>query len=100
EYGKVMEAYIAGLEDRRKARKPIGNVASVASFFLSRIDVLVDKLLGNRVHQKAHALIGQVALASARMAYNDYEKTFSGKRWSNLKRAGARVQRPLWASTS
>ena len=99
-YRDVMNAYISGLEARRKAGKPIRNVASVASFFISRIDVLVDKLLSARTEPKAHALLGKVAIASGKMAYQDYKQVFGGKRWQNLKKAGARVQRPLWASTS
>lgn len=99
-YRDVMEAYISGLEERRKARKPVDHVASVASFFISRIDVLIDGMLSSRTNPKAHALMGQVALASGKLAYQDYKEVFSGKRWNALKRAGARVQRPLWASTS
>lgn len=99
-YRDVMEAYIKGLEDLRKAGKPVRNVASVASFFISRIDVLVDALLSSRVDQKSHSLLGQIALASGRLAYQDFKQVFAGKRWANLKKAGARVQRPLWASTS
>ncbi len=99
-YRDVMEAYLSGLEDRKKAKEPIDNVASVASFFISRIDVQVDKLISARVDSKAHALLGQVALASGKMAYQDFKEVFAGGRWEALKKAGARVQRPLWASTS
>jgi len=99
-YRNVMEAYISGLEDRRKAGKPIRNIASVASFFISRIDVLVDSLLATRTSPKAHALFGQVALANGKLAYQDFKQVFAGKRWQALRKAGARLQRPLWASTS
>lgn len=99
-YRDVMEAYIKGLEDRRKAKLPIKNIASVASFFISRIDVQVDKLLSSRTNKTAHSLLGQIALASGKLAYQDFKKVFSGKRWQTLEKAGANVQRPLWASTS
>ncbi len=99
-YGEVMVAYISGLEERRKAGKSVRNIASVASFFISRIDVLVDGLLATRPNPKAHALLGQVAIANGKLAYQDYKQVFGGKRWQALKKAGAKVQRPLWASTS
>lgn len=99
-YRQVMEAYISGLEKRQKAGESIKSIASVASFFISRIDVLVDKLLSSRTNKTAHSLLGQVALASGKMAYQDYKEVFSGKRWDALAKAGAQVQRPLWASTS
>ena len=99
-YRDVMEAYIAGLEERRKAGKPVDHVASVASFFISRIDVLVDKLLSSRTNQKAHALLGLVAIACGKLAYQDFKEVFAGKRWDALAKSGAKVQRPLWASTS
>lgn len=99
-YGKVMEAYIKGLEDRRKAGKSVRGIASVASFFISRIDVLVDSLLSTRPDPQAQSLLGKVALASGKLAYQDFKKVFAGKRWDALKKAGAQVQRPLWASTS
>lgn len=99
-YKDVMNAYLSGLEDRRKAGKSVRDIASVASFFISRIDVLVDKLLSARTDKRAHALLGKVAIACGKMAYQDYKQVFGGKRWQALKKAGAKVQRPLWASTS
>lgn len=107
-YEKVAEAYINALERRVKENKQVGNVASVASFFLSRIDVLTDQLLQHRIAPGAREsdtslprqLLGQTAVASAKLAYQSFKRIFSGKRWEALTEKGARVQRPLWASTS
>jgi transaldolase len=106
-YADVMEAYIAGIEDRVKAKKPVKNIVSVASFFVSRIDVLVDKLLANRIMEDRpkgmpapQEYLGKTAIACAKVAYQDFKQTFSGARWNKLAKAGAKVQRPLWASTS
>lgn len=104
-YDNVMEAYLRGLERRAKAGESL-KVASVASFFLSRIDVLVDKLLGNRVVLKPkqgsvlpQSLMGKAAVASAKVAYANFQKKFGDARFAELAKKGARVQRPLWAST-
>jgi transaldolase len=104
-YREVAEAFIAGLEARQPKDRPLAPVASVASFFLSRIDVLVDPLLkklaesgGDRGRQ-AHNLLGQVAIASARQAYQIYLEIFKGPRFRPLAQQGARPQRVLWAST-
>lgn len=104
-YREVAEAYIAGLEARRLKNQPLAHVASVASFFLSRIDVLVDPLLekiaqsgGDRARQ-ARDLVGQIAIASARQAYQIYREIFKGPRFHSLAQQGARPQRVLWAST-
>jgi transaldolase/glucose-6-phosphate isomerase len=94
-YSEVMEAYLSGLEDRLKAGKPIDHIASVASFFVSRVDTKVDKMLSER-----SALRGQAAIANARLAYADFLETFKGERWEKLEAEGAKLQRPLWASTS
>jgi transaldolase len=105
-YEEVANAYINALERRAKENKPVNNVASVASFFLSRIDVLVDQLLEHRIpigekgHSLPHQLLGQTAVASAKIAYQSFKRIFSGQRWQALLEKGARVQRPLWASTS
>jgi transaldolase len=105
-YAAVKEAYIAGLEDRLAAGKPIDHVASVASFFVSRVDTNIDARLeaiaGARpeVTDEALALRGTAAVANAKLAYRQFEEVFSGQRWQKLADAGARVQRPLWASTS
>ena len=93
-YDQVIEAYLRGLERRAEAGKPIDGIASVASFFLSRIDTKVDAEL-----PAGSDLRGRVAIANARVAYARYEAKFSGAAWEALRRAGARPQRPLWAST-
>jgi transaldolase len=93
-YWQVALAYMKGLERRRAAGQPIDRVASVASFFVSRIDTLVDPLLPD-----GSPLRGRVAIANAKHAYRHFQHLFSGDRWSRLAEAGARVQRPLWAST-
>jgi len=105
-YEQVAEAFLAALERRKAERKPLKNITSVASFFLSRIDVLVDQLLLHRVspggknNTAARGLLGKVAVANAKLAYRSFKKIFSGDRWKKLEDEGARVQRPLWASTS
>ena len=96
-YMEVTEAYLAGLEDRVKADKSIDNIASVASFFLSRIDVMVDPILREK---GINGLKGEVAIASAKKAYNMYQEVFSSDRFKALEAKGAKPQRVLWASTS
>ncbi len=93
-YVEVMEAYLSGLEDHLAAGHSIDHIASVASFFVSRVDTKIDPRLpeGSPLH-------GQAAIANAKLAYDEFVKTFVGRRWENLKVKGARVQRPLWAST-
>jgi transaldolase len=104
-YRQVAEAYLAGLEARASQGQPLKRVASVASFFVSRIDSLVDPLLEQLVEQGGDAADlakeahGQVAVASAKMAYQAYKGLFGGDRFRTLAAAGARVQRLLWAST-
>jgi transaldolase len=95
-YQEVMEAYLKGLEQRLAAGEPIDHVASVASFFVSRIDSNVDK----RLDGKSEELMGKVAIANAKVAYASHKEIFSGPRWEILKLAGANIQRALWASTS
>jgi transaldolase/glucose-6-phosphate isomerase len=107
-YEAVAQAYIKAMERRVAEGKPVQNVASVASFFLSRIDVLVDQLLGHRIQAAAtpgqaprpEQLLGKVAVANAKLAYQSFQRLFAGARWQALEGKGARVQRPLWASTS
>ena len=105
-YAAVKEAFITGLEDRLTAGKPIDQIASVASFFVSRVDVNIDgqldKLAAQHPDQAAHykALQGKAAIANAKLAYAQFERVFAGARWERLAAAGARAQRPLWASTS
>jgi len=96
-YEEVAEAYIAGLEDHLAAGHSIGHISSVASFFLSRIDVLVDPMLDEK---GLGDLKGEVAIASAKKAYEIYKRIFSGPRWERLAAQGAKTQRLLWASTS
>ena len=94
-YARVMDAYLSGLEDRLVAGGSINNIASVASFFVSRVDTKVDKLLSEKSN-----LRGQAAIANARLAYANFLDTFQGARWDILRSKGAHLQRPLWASTS
>lgn len=96
-YEAVAEAYIAGLEDRAAAGQSIEGISSVASFFLSRIDVLVDPMLDGA---GLADLKGEVAIASAKKAYEIYKRVFSSERWQKLAAKGAKPQRLLWASTS
>jgi transaldolase/transaldolase/glucose-6-phosphate isomerase len=96
-YKEVTEAYLSGLEDRLKANQPIDKVASVASFFLSRIDVLADPLLQEK---GLGNLKGEVAIASAKKAYQIYQDVFNALRFKALEAKGAKRQRLLWASTS
>ncbi len=107
-YEAVAYAYIKALERRLEEGKPVDNVASVASFFLSRIDILTDQLLGHLIipekstgdEPRPELLLGKTAIASAKLAYQSFKKIFSGEKWQKLADKGARVQRPLWASTS
>ncbi len=102
QYAGVMEAYIAGLESwaADNPEGTLGHISSVASFFISRVDVEVDRRLDEIGDEAATALMGKAAIANAKLAYQMFEKAFSGPRWEALADRGARVQRPLWASTS
>ena len=97
-YEKVMEAYISGLERRTDEGEDVIGIASVASFFVSRIDSKVDGALASVEH--GDSLDGTIAIANAKVAYQLFLEKFSGERWGNLEAVGAQVQRPLWASTS
>jgi transaldolase len=106
-HDRVIEAYMAGLEDRVKARQPIDGLASVASFFVSRVDTEIDKRLDAMIakaqpaeKERLQLLKGRAAIANAKLAYRLFRQKFSGPRWEALAKQGARVQRPLWASTS
>ncbi|MHB8113268.1 MAG: transaldolase [Bellilinea sp.] len=105
-YSEVMDAYLKGLEQRTAAGMPVDTIASVASFFVSRVDTNVDKRLqsivqaGGAKAKQAEGLLGKAAIANARLAYAAYKKVFNSERFLKLKKQGARVQRPLWASTS
>jgi transaldolase len=102
-YAAVKEAYFQGLEARMAAGQPLSGIASVASFFVSRVDSNVDAKLekvrpNNGLDPKT--LLGKAAVANAKLAYAQFQQKFSGERWERLAAAGAQVQRPLWASTS
>ena len=107
-YRQVAEAYLSALEDRNAEGKDISHIASVASFFVSRVDTLVDKLLEDKIkatsdsaeQQKLKALEGKAAIANARLVYQEFKRIFHAPRFETLKHSGAHVQRPLWASTS
>ena len=106
-YEAVAWAYIKALERRLDEGKDIKNIASVASFFLSRIDVLTDQLLGHYIipekttgEPRPENLLGKAAIASAKIAYQSFKNIFSGERWQKLSNNGAHFQKPLWASTS
>ena len=107
-HARVIEAYIGGLEDRAAAGHAIDRIASVASFFVSRVDSAIDKKLDTMAAADAananadalRALKGKAAIANAKLAYRLFTQAFAGARWAALSAKGARVQRPLWASTS
>ncbi len=107
-YENVAEAYISGLEKYLSSGGDVSRVASVASFFISRIDSLIDNILTARIHdaksdsekQLLESLLGKVAIANAKLTYEKYKQLYSGPRWNVLKSKGAQTQRLLWASTS
>ena len=107
-YDEVVEAYLSGLEKLQKNGGDLSKVASVASFFVSRVDTKVDKQLGEKANaatdprqkESVERLYGKAAIANSKIAYEHYKKLFAGPRWEKLRKAGARTQRPLWASTS
>lgn len=96
-YLEVTDAYLSGLEDRLKNNQSIDHIESVASFFLSRIDVMLDPVLKEK---KLDDLVGEVAIASAKIAYEKYKDVFLGERFKKLEKLGAKKQKVLWASTS
>ena len=99
-YGEVIDAFMAGLEQAGQAGHELGSITSVASFFVSRVDTEVDRRLDKIGTPEAASLRGKAAIANARLAYQLYEEKFAAARWQALSSAGARPQRPLWASTS
>jgi transaldolase / glucose-6-phosphate isomerase len=105
-YAMVMDAYLSGLEDRSAQGLPIGSIASVASFFVSRVDSKVDKRLEHIMRKESEEaetaanLRGKVAIANSRLAYGLFKEKFGDERFARLKEQGGRLQRPLWASTS
>jgi transaldolase/glucose-6-phosphate isomerase len=106
-YEQVAEAYLRGLERRVAHDKPIDQIHSVASFFVSRVDTMVDRELEAKLdatadpdeQQRLRLLMGKVAIANARLAYQTFKRLFSGPRWEALAAKGGNLQRPLWAST-
>ena len=106
-YEQVMDAYLTGLERRMKQGQSIDHVASVASFFVSRVDTLVESLLHEQAQgaddarrQALRALGGKIAVANAKIAYERFERVFGAERFAHLAEHGGQIQRPLWASTS
>ena len=105
-FKEVAESYIRGLEQRLKNKKQINEITSVASFFVSRVDTLVDKVLEQRIasssgeeKNRLTALLGKAAVANAKLAYREYQGIFTSPRFLSLKEKGAHVQRLLWGST-
>ena len=99
-YDEVIDAFLAGLEAAAESGHDLASMASVASFFVSRVDTEVDRRLDELGTAEARALRGQAAVANARLAYELFQQRFAQERWQALAAKGARVQRPLWASTS
>jgi transaldolase/glucose-6-phosphate isomerase len=107
-YKRVAEAYIAGLEQLAASGGDVSKIASVASFFISRIDNSVDAIVGQRLktskdpreQEQLKSLLGKVAIANGKQTYVSYQSIFSGDRWKALATKGAQTQRVLWASTS
>jgi transaldolase len=107
-YEQTIEAYIRGLARRAAEGKPVETISSVASFFVSRIDTAVDRRLEQKIGEskseeeraRLSALLGRAAIANAKMAYQKFKEVFHGEPFRELRKRGAQVQRPLWASTS
>ncbi|HKW72296.1 MAG TPA: bifunctional transaldolase/phosoglucose isomerase [Candidatus Dormibacteraeota bacterium] len=107
-YIEVVDAFMSGLEKLQQKGGDVSKVASVASFFVSRVDTKVDKLLAEKINasedprekRSLEGLYGKAAIANSKIAYERFKELFEGKRWEKLRKAGARTQRPLWASTS
>jgi transaldolase len=99
-YDEVVDAYLDGMERARDAGRDLRSIGSVASFFVSRVDTEIDSRLDKIGTSEAALLRGRAAIANARLAYQHFERFLAGPRWAALKEAGARPQRPLWASTS
>src|SRR3954454_7933583 len=98
-YDRVMEAFVEGMERAQKSGLDLSRIGSVASFFVSRVDTEIDKRLDKIGTDEAKALRSKAAIANARLAYKHYEAVIASDRWKALAAAGAKVQRPLWAST-
>ncbi len=100
QYRAVAEAYLMGLEDRIRRGEPVNGINSVASVFVSRIDTMIDAQLDAIGSHEAIALKGKAGLSNSKLVYQEFKNYFTGERWNALHALGARVQRPLWASTS
>jgi len=98
-YREVLEAFIAGLEDRQAKSLPVRDIHSVASFFVSRVDTDIDPKLRAHSNPTAQQLLGKAAIANARLAYQHFAEISNSARWQQLAASGAAIQRPLWAST-
>jgi transaldolase len=106
-YEQVMEAYLTALEQRIFAKQPVHRIASVASFFVSRVDTAVDRIIDAKLKELPEGeersrwavLRGTIAIANAKVAYQRFKEVFTGPRWEHILNMDARVQRPLWAST-
>ena len=98
-YSDVREAYLAGLDDLASSGGDVSGVASVASFFVSRVDTAVDGLLEDQLRAGVKTLLGKAAVSNAKLAYRSFQAAFYSDRFASLREKGARVQRPLWAST-
>jgi transaldolase len=98
-YGDVLAAHAEGLERAAAAGHDLAGIASVASFFVSRVDTAIDKQLDAAAGERAHALRGRAAVANARLAFEQFERFAGSERWQTLAARGAQAQRPLWAST-
>ena len=101
-YKNVQQAYLLGLEDLAQTTDDLSRVASVASFFVSRVDTAVDDLLSVKItagDDGLHSLLGKAAVSNAKIAYHEFQKAFGSSQFKNLEEKGAMVQRPLWAST-
>jgi transaldolase len=99
-YDAVMDAFLDGMERAREAGRDLSQIRSVASLFVSRVDTEIDSRLDKIGTAEAAAMRGRAAIANTRLAYKHYERVFSSPRWTALRDAGAKPQRPLWASTS
>lgn len=99
QYEQVVEAYLAGLEERASHGYGLGHIASVASFFVSRVDSVVDELLDQHKEPAARPLKGRIGIANAKLAYQRFKEAFTSERWSHLAKTGARIQRVLYGST-
>ncbi len=99
-YSAVMDAYLAGLDDRMQVGLPVETIASVASFFVSRMDTKVDKELESIGSSTASTLLGKTAIAYSKLAYDKFRAVFSSERFTRFQSSHSRLQRPLWASTS